>query len=55
MFLRLQTGSRQTGKDRQVIRLTGLQTGLLFLEVFWSHDLQQGVEEGHVGQLTDQD
>lgn len=45
----------QTGKDRQVIRLTSLQTGLLFLKVLWSHDLQQGVEEGHVGQLTDQD
>lgn len=41
--------------DRQRIRLTSLQTGLLFLKVFWSHDLQQGVEEGHIGQLTDQD
>lgn len=36
-------------------RLTGLQTRLLFLKVLWSHDLQQRVEEGHIGQLTDQD
>lgn len=36
------------------MRLTGLQTGLLFLKVFWSHNLQQRVEEGHIGQLTDQ-
>lgn len=34
---------------------TGLQTGLLLLKVLWSHDLQQGVEEGHIGQLADQD
>lgn len=36
-------------------QLTSLQTRLLFLKVFWSHDLQQGVEKGHIGQLTDQD
>lgn len=35
--------------------LTSLQTRLLLLKVFWSHDLQEGVEEGHVRQLTDQD
>lgn len=36
-------------------QLTSLKTRLLFLKVFWSHDLQQGVEKGHIGQLTDQD
>ncbi len=46
-------GDRQT--DRQVIRLTSLQTRFLLLKVFRSHDLQQGMEEGHIGQLTDQD
>lgn len=45
----------ETDRERQVIRRTSLQTGLLFLKVFWSHDLQQGVKEGHIGQLTDQD
>lgn len=40
---------------RQVIKLTSLQAGLLFLKVFRSHNLQQRVEEGHIGQLTDQD
>lgn len=34
--------------------LTSFETRLLLLKVLWGQDLQQRVEEGHVGQLADQ-
>lgn len=38
-----------------VYTLTGFETRLLLLKVLWCQDLQQRVEEGHIGQLADQD